>query len=66
MEEWVDVSGEVMRATERAVLIAPDDENMEPEWVPRSCIADGDELHKGDDDVFSIKRWKADALGWVE
>jgi hypothetical protein len=55
-KKYVTLDGyEVVRATENAVCIAK--ANVET-WIPRSAIADGDTLDKGDTDL-SVAEWIA-------
>jgi hypothetical protein len=57
---------EVSGATDKAVLLTfeDDDGNLMQRWVPRSVIADGDDLTGGDMDIsVSLSRWWANDNG---
>lgn len=58
---YVSLDVLVVRTTERAVLLLHENEQ---EWVPRSCIVDGDELDDADDVTIEMAEWKARDLGW--
>jgi hypothetical protein len=72
-DEYVDVSGDVVAVTERAVLIrideidGDDSEAGEEHWFPLSvCNNDADCLERGEQDVeFCIATWFARKQGWL-
>jgi len=51
----------VLRATDRAVQV---DHEGEEEWIPRSCIRDGEDLEEGFEGEIEVADWKLRALGW--
>ena len=58
----VTIRARVVRLTEQAALLRVDEEQ---EWVPLSCIDDGDALEVGDEaEDINIRTWKARELGW--
>ena len=60
--EMVEVGVRVVHATSTAVLLTH--ENSPAVWIPRSLIENGHWLQSGDDDIISMRQWKAEQLGW--
>lgn len=54
MTEYDLVEGEIIRTTERAVLVKLWDSDEEV-WIPRSCCEESD-LQAGDEDIM-VARW---------
>jgi len=61
-DDFVEVAGEVIRTTEKAVLVRTvgDDEV----WVPRSMVEGGGAVQEGDEDI-QVKEWFALKEGLV-
>lgn len=49
------LEGEVIRATEKAVLLRHEDGSEV--WIPRSVCVDGEAIEKGDTDVVVSTWW---------
>jgi hypothetical protein len=63
--EWVEVDCKVQRVTDAALLLARTDHPGVAKWVPKSAIDGGEDFEVGDEDIVSIKAWKATDLGWT-
>lgn len=60
MSRRESIDGEVIRTTERAVLVrCPDKREV---WVPRSVCLDGDMIEEGDTDL-EVETWFAEKEG---
>lgn len=57
--EYVTLHCEVLRTTDKAVLV---ELNGEEVWIPRSQCEGGDDIDEGDDSI-NVTRWFADKRG---
>jgi len=66
--EYVYVDVEVLRVSERAVLLRTTSGGGDQEWIPRSlCEGGGPQYVPGEEgktDCIGIEEWKVDELGW--
>lgn len=55
------VSGDVVHTTDKAILIATDDQgSLKQFWIPRSVIEDGEEVEEGEALDIHVETW------WLE
>lgn len=60
--EYVEIDCEIIHATRYAVLISDGDRQN---WVPRSCIEDGNDIDLEGNMTLNMALWFAEQEEWV-